>query len=86
MGPRRERPARAAVIAREFERSELDLFDSLVFWGSWKWIGWFATDFTWVGRWIMLSVVTKDVRAVNLCIEWIRDRHFPSTPSRCAAR
>jgi len=69
--------ARAAVIAREFERSELDLFDSLVFWGSWKWIGWFGTDFTWVGRWIMHSVVTKDVRAVNLCIEWLRDRHFP---------
>lgn len=69
--------ARAAAVAREFERSELDLFDSLVFWGSWKWTGWFATDFTWVGRWIMLSVVTKDVRAVNLCIEWIRDRHFP---------
>ena len=57
--------------------SRIDLFDSLVFWGSWKWTGWFATDFTWVGRWIMLSVVKKDVRAVNLCIEWIRDRHFP---------
>jgi hypothetical protein len=69
--------ARAAAVAREFERSELDLFDSLVWWGSWKWIGWFATDFTWVGRWIMHSVVTRDVRAVNLCIEWLRDRHFP---------
>jgi hypothetical protein len=37
---------RAAAVAREFEASELALFDSHLFWGSWKWIGWFASEFT----------------------------------------
>lgn len=69
--------ARAAEVAREFEQPELELFDSQFWWGSWKWIGWFATDSTWVGRWIMHSVPRRDARAVNLCIEWLRDRHFP---------
>jgi hypothetical protein len=64
--------ARAAAVAIEFERPELNRFDSHLFWGSWKWIGWFATDFTWTGRWIMHSVVRGDVRAVSLCIEWLR--------------
>lgn len=64
--------ARAAAVACEFEKAELDRFDSHLFWGSWKWIGWFATDFTWPGRWIMHSVVRGDVRAVNLCVEWLR--------------
>lgn len=41
--------------------------------GSWKWVGWFATEFTWVGRWITYSVVTGDTRAVNLCACWLRD-------------
>jgi hypothetical protein len=64
---------RVARVQAEFERPELGPFDvGHLFWGSWKWIGWFATDFTWVGRWIMHSVVRHDVRAVNLCVEWLR--------------
>ena len=43
------------------------------FWGSWKWVGCFATEFTWVGRWIMDSVVRNDGRAVSLCIDWLRE-------------
>jgi hypothetical protein len=69
--------ARAAEVAGVFEQRELDLFDSRVWWGSWKWISWYATDFTWVGRWIMYALPRRDARAVNLCIEWLRDRHFP---------
>ncbi len=65
--------ARAARVQAEFERPELRPFDiGKWFWGSWKWVGWFATDFTWVGRWIMHSVVTNDPRAVNLCVAWLR--------------
>ena len=63
---------RTEIVAQEFEHVELKPFDSHTFWGSWKWVGWFATDCTWVGRWIMHSVVRKDPRAVNLCIEWLR--------------
>jgi hypothetical protein len=64
---------RAARVQEEFERPELRPFDAgHLFWGSWKWIGWFATELTWVGRWIMHSVVTSDRRAVHLCIEWLR--------------
>jgi hypothetical protein len=63
---------RAEIVAQEFRRDELKPFDSHLFWGSWKWVGWFATDCTWVGRWIMHSVVRKDPRAVNLCIEWLK--------------
>lgn len=66
--------ARANRVQMEFEKPELQPFDvGHWFWGSWKWVGWFATDFTWVGRWIMHSVVTNDKRAVNLCIDWLRE-------------
>jgi hypothetical protein len=64
--------SRAARVAREFEQPDLAPFDTRLFWGSWKWIGWFATEFTWVGRWIMHSVVRKDPRAVSLCIDWLK--------------
>jgi hypothetical protein len=66
--------ARAARVQQEFERPELQPFDvGHWFWGSWKWVGWFATEFTWVGRWIMHSVVTGDRRAVNLCTYWLKE-------------
>jgi hypothetical protein len=48
-----------------------------LFWGSWKWIGWYATEFTWVGRWIMHSVIRNDPRAIALCIHWIKATRFP---------
>lgn len=67
---------RAAAVAREFESAGLDLFDSHLFWGSWKWIGWYATEATWVGRWIMHSVVRQDPRAVKACVEWLRHGTF----------
>jgi hypothetical protein len=64
--------ARAARVAAEFAQPALAPFDSHFFWGSWKWIGWYATEFTWVGRWIMHSVVRTDPRAIPLCIDWLR--------------
>jgi hypothetical protein len=55
--------ARAARVQEEFERPELRPFDvAHWFWGSWKWVGWFATEFTWVGRWIMHSVQSQALR------------------------
>jgi hypothetical protein len=69
--------ARAGRVAAEFENELLAPFAvGHLFWGSWKWIGWFGTDFTWVGRWIMDSVVRKDSRAVGLCIDWLREGTF----------
>jgi hypothetical protein len=64
--------AKSDRIRAEFPRPELIPFDSHLFWGSWKWVGWFATEFTWVGRWIMNAVLTKDVRAIYLCIDWLK--------------
>jgi hypothetical protein len=72
---------RAAEVAAEFEHPDLAIFDSHLFWGSWKWIGWFATEFTWVGRWIMHSVVRRDTRAVNLCIDWLKSGTFNADQS-----
>ncbi len=63
--------ARASKVATEFQEPVLAAFDSHFFWGSWKWIGWYATDCTWVGRWIMHSLVRKDSRAIPLCIDWL---------------
>lgn len=65
--------ARTARIRDEFSRRELAPFDSHYFRGSWKWVGWFATDFTWGGRWIMNSVLTHDTRAVYFCIYWLKE-------------
>jgi hypothetical protein len=67
-----EAMARAARVAEEFASPKLKAFDSHLFWGSWKWIGWFATDFTWVGSWIMLSVLKAGKRGAPLCIDWLR--------------
>ena len=66
--------ARAAAVAREFANDLLAPFAvDHAFWGSWKWIGWFGTEFTWVGRWIMDAVVRNDPRAVQPCVGWLRD-------------
>jgi hypothetical protein len=72
---------RTQRIRDEFPRPELKPFDTHLFWGSCKWVGWFATDFTWVGRWIMNSVLTGDSRAVCLCIHWLKDGTFNADQS-----
>lgn len=64
---------RTLPVREEFERPELEPFDSHLFWGSWKWVGLFFSEFAWVGRWIMHSVVRGDKRGVSLCAEWLRD-------------
>lgn len=65
---------RARLVRDVFERPELVPFAvGHWFWGSWKWIGWFGTQFTWVGRWIMDAVMTSDPRGVNLCAECLRE-------------
>lgn len=74
---------RADAVAKEFCAKELQPFDTHLFWGSWKWIGWFATDFTSSGRWIMHSVVRKDPRAVSLCIDWLKQGTY--SPEQSAA-
>ncbi len=74
--------ARTTAVAEEFGRPELKPFDSHLFWGSWKWIGWFATEFTWVGRMIMHSVVRHDTRGVFLCIDWLK--HGTYSPEQSA--
>ena len=75
--------ARTSRIRAEFPRPELQPFDSHLFWGSWKWVGWYATDLTWVGRWIMNSVLTHDTRAVYLCIDWLKAS--PGYPDQSSA-
>lgn len=78
-----EARGRTARVRAEFPRPELKPFDSDLFWGSWKWVGWFATEFTWVGRWIMNSLLVNDTRAVYLCIDWLKQP--PVHPDQRAA-
>jgi hypothetical protein len=73
--------ARTVRIRAEFPRPELKPFDTKLFWGSWKWVGWYATDFAWVGRWIMNSLLTRDTRAVFLCIGWLNEGTFHADQS-----
>ena len=73
---------RAARVEREFERPELEPFaNGHLFWGSWKWIGWFATEFTWGGRYIMDSVLRNDTRAVHLCADWLQQGTYSEAQS-----
>jgi hypothetical protein len=74
--------ARARRVASEFSSPKLKIFDSHLFWGCWKWIGWFATDCTWVGRWIMVSVLKSDRRGVPLCINWLQQGTFNADQSK----
>lgn len=65
---------RAARVQANFERPELKPFDfGHAFWGNWRWIGWYGSEYTWVGRWILDSVVRNDTRAVPLCAGWLRN-------------
>lgn len=64
---------RALTVQNTFSNPVLKPFDIHYFFGSWKWIGWFASEFTWVGRWIMLSVERDDPRAVALCMDWLAE-------------
>jgi len=73
--------ARASKVAVEFDAPQLKPFDSHLFWGSWKWIGWFGTEFTWAGRWIMHSVLRNDSRAVSLCIYWLKEGTYSEEQS-----
>jgi hypothetical protein len=74
--------ARARRVAEEFSSPKLEPFDSHLFWGSWKWIGGFATESAWVGRYIMHSILTSDPRGVNLCVEWLRNGTFNEAQSK----
>lgn len=78
-----EAQERTTRVRSEFPRQELKPFDSSLFWGSWKWVGWYASEFTWVGRWIMNSLLVKDTRAVFLCIQWLKQP--PAHPYQSAA-
>lgn len=73
--------ARAHRVATEFACPKLKMFDSHLFWGSWKWIGWFATDCTWAGRWIMAAVLKADPRGVPLCVQWLKHGTFNADQS-----
>jgi hypothetical protein len=72
---------RSAWVRDQFPRPELAAFDDDVFWGSWKRVGPMATEYTWVGRWIMTSVLTRDARAVAMTIDWIADGTYNATQS-----
>jgi hypothetical protein len=74
--------ARTLRVQREFARPELVPFDSHLFWGSWKWVGWYASEFTWIGRWIMNALLTGDTRAVNLCVFWLQDGTYNEDQSK----
>ncbi|MGE3315058.1 MAG: hypothetical protein AB7O26_08055 [Planctomycetaceae bacterium] len=63
---------RTRSLIAEFEQPSLKPFDSHLWWGSWKWVGGFATEFTFVGRCIMHSVVRKDPRGIPFCIDWLK--------------
>jgi hypothetical protein len=78
-----EANARTDRVRAEFPRPELKPFDHHYFWGSWKWVGAFATEYTWTGRWIMNSLLTQDKRAVFLCIHWLKAP--PTDPIQSAA-
>lgn len=72
---------RAERVAAEFASPELKPFDSHSFWGCWKWIGWFASEFSLVGRLIMVSVLKRDTRGVPLCINWLKQGTFSEDQS-----
>jgi hypothetical protein len=73
--------ARSSRVRAEFARPELAPLDCDAFWGSWKHVGPKATEYTWVGRWIMCSVLSRDGRAVPMTIEWLADGTYDESQS-----
>ncbi len=60
---------RAAHVIRVFADSRLAPLDRMVFFGGWKWISHFATEFTWVYRYMIHSVLHNDKRIVPVCVD-----------------
>jgi hypothetical protein len=73
--------ARSQRVRDEFPRPELAPLDCDAFWGSWKWVGPSASELTWVGRWIMCSLLTRDPRPVAMTIEWLADGTYDESQS-----
>lgn len=42
------------------------------FWGSWKWVGPMATEFTYVGRWIMMDAMRNSPQGAWVAADWMR--------------
>lgn len=74
---------RTKKIRSDFSNPVLKPFDNHYFWGSWKWTGCFAKEFTWVGRMILYALIHADNRAVSLCIYWLRSG--PAVPEQSVA-
>jgi len=72
---------RTDKIRSNFNSTVLKPFDNHLFWGSWKWTGCFATEFTWAGRMIMNSILVSDRRAVILCVDWLRSGTYNQVQS-----
>lgn len=63
-------------VREQFARPELSPFDNELFWGSFKRRGPVATEYTWVGRWILTAVLERDPRGVSLCVDWLEAGPF----------
>lgn len=73
---------RAQLVQKLFARSELDGWDSMLFWGSWKWIGVFASDLCEVGRWLMLDALRHSADGAWLALAWAKQSPFPEQQRR----
>lgn len=61
---------RAQLVRELFERPELEIFNHNSFFGSWKWIGAFASDMTEAGRFLMLDALRGSTQGLAIAVEW----------------
>ena len=69
--PNEKAMKRALAVNYCFEHPALKKFATdHSFWGSWKWIGTMASEFTITGRWIMLDAMMKNTRGIFVANSW----------------
>lgn len=69
--PNKEGMKRVAVVNFCFEHPSLQKFAcGHHFWGSWKCVGTMASEFTFVGRWLMLDAMRNSDNGCWLALQW----------------
>ncbi len=64
------RVARAERVCHMFCNPDLAPLDTMAWWGGWKWVGPFATDFTETLRYVMMGINEHD--AYPPLVDWLR--------------
>ena len=61
---------RVNVVNYCFNHPATQIFNDMSMFGSWKWVGTLSSEFTSVGRWLMLDAMRKSNQGTYVALQW----------------